>query len=409
MASKPLTTLLARQEIYDKTGSVYAYELLYRNPNSTYLSEHDVLAGDRETSLVITQLFSSLDINSIVGNKLAYINFTHNHLVQRVPYLLPKDRIGIEVLETVVVDKELIDSLIFLKEQGYSIALDDFIFTEQMIPLISLADIIKIDVLNLTKQQIAEQLLPLKQFKGKLLAEKIENREQLNNCMELGFDYFQGFFLQRPNPLKGQLITENKTTLLRLLSEFNKENISLAQVEELILQIPKLSYRILRLANSVIEYRGRKIDSLMEAVRKLGLNRIRHWVILFLMSSQDDLLPDLLKQTLIRAKMCEDLAIISKYSNPHRAYTVGILSTLDAFLNESMESLLSTIQLSDAINAALLYQEGELGEILKATIDYEQAHFSQLEHSSYKKQDLIQSYLNGIAYANSIMKFIEQH
>ncbi len=407
MDRKLLTTLLARQGIYDRNGSVYAYELLYRNPNPAD-ADSSKIAGDIETSSVITQLFTSLDINTIIGDKRAYINFTHNHLVQKIPCLLPKERIGIEVLETVVVDQALIDSLISLREQGYIIALDDFVYNEQTAPLVKLADIIKIDVLNQNKQQIAQQLVPLKQFKGKLLAEKIEDLEQFYNCMDLGFDYFQGFFLNKPNSLKGQQITENKNILLRLLSELNNENVAIERIEEFILQIPKLSYRILRLANSVAGYRGKKIDSLLEAVKKLGLNQIRDWLSLFLMSNEDVLLPDLLERTLIRAKMCECFAKLSEHANPHQAYTVGILSTLDLFLNESMSSLLSRIQLSDEFNEALLHQHGKLGEILQLTIDYEKADFAQIEKSPYQKEDLTRSYLEGIEYANSIMSIINK-
>lgn len=179
------------------------------------------------------------------------------------------------------------------------------------------------------------------------------------------------------------------------------------QVEEHILHIPKLSYRILRLANSVYLYRGQKIDSLMDAIKKLGLNQLYNWLCLFLISSQDDLIPDILERTLIRAKMCEGLAQASNYPDPHQAYTVGILSTLDKLLNESMESLLSKVQLSPLINEALLEHKGPLGSILQATIDYELARFKKLESSPYSKEDLTGSYFQGIEYATSIMDLIK--
>lgn len=195
-----LPTLLARQGIYTREGSVYAYELLYRNSGLANANLDSGELGDKATSLVITQLFASMDIENIIGDKLAYINFTHNHLVQKVPTLLPKERIVIEVLESVIVDKQLIDSLMSLREQGYCIALDDFIPSEKNSILIDLADIIKIDVLNLNKRQIAQQLRQLKHFNGKFLAEKVENHNQFKDCIDLGFDYFQGFFSINPDP-----------------------------------------------------------------------------------------------------------------------------------------------------------------------------------------------------------------
>lgn len=403
---KTITTLLARQGIYNKNGLVHGYELLYRHHTSENYNINDGLFGDMATSSVITQLFSSLDINTIIGNKLAFINFTHNHLVQKIPNLLPKDRIVVEVLETVTIDKPLIDSLVALKKDGYLLALDDFIFNKQSAPLIELADIIKIDVLNFNKQQIAEQLIPLKKFGGKLIAEKIEGYDLFQDCIDLGFDYFQGFFLNKPRSIKGQIITENKTNLLRLLAELSNEEVTLEHVEELVLNIPKLSYRVLRLANSVFLYRDNKIDSLIDALKKVGLNQLHDWICLFMLSSQDSIVPDLLERTLIRAKMCEYLAKVSEHPNPHQAYTVGILSTLDMFLNESLTSLLAKIQLSETLNEAILYQKGELGEILKLTINYEKADFNQLDQNMYEKEDLIQAYLEGINYANFVMGVI---
>lgn len=403
-----IKTLLARQGIYDKNGSIFAYELLYRNgeDHKSNVDNLNYTSGDIATSSVITQLFTNLDMNSIIGNKPAFINFTHNHLIHQIPKLLPKNRIYIEVLETVKIDSLLINNLRALSEKGYKIALDDFIFRDELAPLVDLAHIIKVDVLNLNKDQIAQQLTSLRQFKGKLLAEKIEDKMQFNNCIELGFDYFQGFFLNRPDPLKGQVFNENKSSLLHLLAELNDENISLERVERIILLTPTLSYRILRLANSASLYVGKKINSLMDAIKQLGLSQIRNWMSLLMLASMEDVIPDLLERTLIRAKMCELLAKASNISNPHQAYTVGILSTLDGILNEPMSSLLAKIQLSKTLNDALIYHKGDLGAILKTTIDYETANFNELINIPVNQELLTSSYLQAIEYASNIMNLI---
>lgn len=411
MNQQTIKTLLARQAIFNKKGEVWAYELLYRNGDDLIakIDNHHPTAGDTATSSVITQLFANLDMNSILGKKKAFINFTYNHVIQQIPRLLPKNRIVIEVLETVIIDPPLINSLTNLHKLGYKIALDDFMYRDELRSLIELADIIKIDVLNLNRTQIEEQIMPLVGlFHGKLLAEKIEDKHQFNCCVELGFDYFQGFFLNKPDPLRGRTMTENKTQLLRLLSDLNQNDTSMEAIEETILQIPKLSYRILRLTNSVALYTGKKIDSLIDAIKQLGLLQIRNWIALLLLASIDDISPDLLERTLIRAKMCETLARASKHVNPHQAYTVGILSTLDAILNEPMPSLLAKIQLSEVLNEALIYQEGELGRILKFAIAYEEANFKQLKHADLDYNQFVQAYLEGIDHANSILTIINE-
>ncbi len=400
-----LQTLLARQGIYDKSGAVYAYELLYRNNNDfcANVDNTDEQAGVQATASVVAHLFANLNIDTIIGNKLAFINFTHSDLVQQMPRLLPKDRIFIEVLETVEIDSHLISKLSELSKDGYKIALDDFVFKEEYLPLLAMVDVIKLDVLNQTKDDIANQMQRLSAYKGKFLAEKIDNKEQFKNCVELGFDYFQGFFLNKPDNIKGTVLTENKLQILGLLAEINKEDVSLQNLEEIILQIPKLSYRILRISNSAFYYAGHTINNLVDAIFRLGMVKIKDWTNLLLLASNDDAPSDLLERTLIRAKMCELLAKSTNYNNPHDAYMVGMFSTLDGMLNEPMPALLARIQLSDTFNQALLQHSGELGNFLKYSLDYEQANFGEMEHSVFDRNTLTGFYLQGIEYANSVL------
>ena len=404
-----MNTLLARQSIYDRDRLVRAYELLYREGHSTmaHVDNLDLSAGDAATSSVITQLFTNLNMDDVIDNKLAFINFTYNHLVNQVPKLLPKNQIIIEVIESIQIDDQLIRSLIDLSKEGYQIALDDFVYTEEIVPLIQVADIIKIEVLHQNKHQIRKQLSLLQNFKGRLLAEKIENRNQFNDCMELGFDYFQGFFLSKPDPLRGQAITENRAHLIRLFGELNDPVVAIEHIENLILQIPKLSYRILRLVNSVALYNGKKIESILDAIKLLGIVCIRNWIGLLMLSSIHDVELDLLERTLIRAKMCENLANVQCKSDAHLAYTVGILSTLDAILHEPMDSLLAKIQLSTQLNNAILYLEGELGNILRIVMDYEIAHFKQLESASVDNTLLMRAYLDSVKYAIKTIHLIK--
>lgn len=408
MSEPTLKTLLARQGIYDKDCEVQAYELLYRQDDSASVRCAPVdFDGDKATSSVITQMFANLDMNTILGDKPAFINFTYNQIVQGVPRLLPPNRVVVEVLEHVKADEVLLQHLSELKQSGYMLALDDFILNEDTSQMIAMADIIKIDVLNQSKSDIARQLQPINGFQGKLLAEKIETKEQFHWCQELGFDYFQGYFLNKPDNVKGKTVSENKMNLLRLLSELNNENITIARVEEMIRQIPKLSYRILLLANSASHYKGKQIGSLLDAINQLGLLQIRNWLHVMLMVSMDDVATDLLEQTLIRAKMCEAIAQSTGYPYPQQSYAVGMLSTLEGIMNEDMPTLLSKIQLSDTLNDALLEYKGTLGQILKFVVNYEKANFNVLDEFNIEPEKLAEAYVAGIQYSTDVMKVIK--
>lgn len=342
----------------------------------------------------------------MLGNHPAYINFTRKHLVAGIANLLPKNRVVIEILENVIVDDELIETIHSLSKKGYKFALDDFVYEHHLMPLLPIADIIKIDVLNLSNEQVKHQLSLLKTFNGKLLAEKIESRQQFNHCKELGFHLFQGYFFNQPDLIRGEKISESKIYLLKLLSELHNPDIPLERVEEIILNIPKLSYRILRLVNSAALYSGKTFDSLLDAVQQLGLVQIRDWIYLLLVSSLDDIAHSLLEQTLIRAKMCQLLAIKTKLANPHQAYTVGMFSTLDAILNEPLPSLLSKVSLSEELNTALIDHKGMLGKILKTVKHYETGDFEALTDPLFNTEHFSSAYLESIGYANQVMLLV---
>lgn len=405
-----LGTLFARQEIFNSSGKVCAYELLYRDGDSlnANLSQTSPIDGDNATSFVISHLFAHLDFELILGNHPAYINFTRKHLIEQIPKLLPSNRIVIEILEDTPVDDELIAVVRALAKRGYKFALDDFIYHDYLLPLINLADVIKIDVLNLPEAEVINQLTLLKtlKYKGKLLAEKIETRQHFLRCKELGFHFFQGYFFNRPDLIRGEKISENKTHLLRLLTELHNPDIHMERVEEIILQIPKLSYRILRLANSAALYAGKKIDSLLDAIQQLGLIQIRDWISLLLVSSLDDVAHSILEQTLIRAKMCQSLARQTGAASPHQAYTVGMLSTLDAVLNEPMPTLLAKISLSEDLNKALLFRKGGVGQILAAVEYYERGEFERLRDFNFPSDSFSSAYIDGIEYANQVMQLL---
>ncbi len=406
LAQPELQILLARQGIYDPSGKVYGYEILYRNNSPQLnLTSNDELDGVKATSSVIAQLFANLDIHHIAGNKPIFINFTYTDLILKIPQLLPKERVYIEVTELNNINTLLIDSLIQLNNDGYKIVLDGFIYREDLIPLIKIADIIKINVLNKTKETIAESLQPLQPYNKKLVAVKIDSKEQFKLCMELGFHYFQGFFLNMPDPIKGQVISENTSLLLRILGELNNDDISVAQLERSILQIPRLSYRILLVANSAYYYSGKGIKSLTDAIFRIGVNKIKNWANIILLASNPDTLRDLTERTLIRAYMCESIAKLLKI-NAEKAYAIGMFSTLDGMLNQPLPVLLSKIQLEEPLNKALLFHEGKLGRILKSVIDYEQANFTTLDELNLDKNQIMNFYLDGIKYADSTLGIV---
>jgi len=386
----------ARQAIYNQQLEVYAYELLFRNAHAQHA---EVTDGTRASSQVIINTLHDMGLESIVGDNLAFINFTRDLLIHEGIHQITSRQVVIEVLEDITPEPEVMEALQRLVREGYCIALDDFIYSEELQPLVELAQIIKIDILQLDEQQLIQHVQQLKGQGKRLLAEKIETTEQFEFCKSLGFDYFQGYFIARPHVIKGQRPPANRLATLHLLGRLQDPNVAFGELEELISKDLSLSYRILRIINSARHQLPRKIESIHTAVTLLGLKQLKHLASLIALANFDDKPSELLVMAMIRAKMAELLARQMAYSNPDAAFTVGLFSTLEALFNMPMEELVRELPLSDEVVAALLYSAGTLGEILALVLNYEKGDWDQLRLQSDSDVDLAELYLQSVQWS----------
>jgi EAL and modified HD-GYP domain-containing signal transduction protein len=400
-----LWPLLARQPIFNRKMQVVAYELLCRNYDIDFTSPE---GGDTASSQVLLHTFTDLSIQSVVGKHQAFINFTRTLLLAPPPF--HQDQLVIEVLEGQKVDAQMLHSLKRLREKGYTIALDDFELTEETRGLIPYADIIKLDVLQLSTEQIIEHVEHLKSFGITLVAEKVETYEMLEFCKSLGFDLFQGYFLARPKIIKGRKITENKQAVLQLLSVMHNPDVHLDEVERLIAHDPMLSYKLLRLVNSAAFALPRTIDSLRQAIALLGLDIIKNWINLLAMANMGDKPLELSIAALTRARMCAAIATaMNGRSRSDSFFTVGLLSTLDAFMDAPLEILLKNLSLNKNLNEALLEHSGDEGRVLEIVEHYEKADWEKIDweylsQNNITPDTLTHIYLDAISWVSNTVE-----
>lgn len=399
-----LLPLLARQPIFNRKMQVVAYELLCRTSDANQAIFDD---GDMASSQVILHTFTDLSIHTVVGKHQAYINFTRTLLQTPPPF--DRGQLVVEVLEDQQIDAEMIGSLEILKNQGYVIALDDFVLSPETCRLLPYADIIKLDVLALSQRELYEHIAYLKPKNKILLAEKVETHEMLEFCKNAGFDLFQGYFLARPKIIKGRKVTESKQAVLQLLSVLHDPDVSISQVERLISQDPMLSYKLLKLVNSAAFALPRTIESLRQAITLLGLNIIKNWVNLLAMANLGDKPLELSVAALTRARMCEVIAGATHNEARRDAFfTVGLLSTLDAFMDVPLDSLLANISLSAELTDALLRHLGDEGIALDIVEHYERGEWEKidwayLESKGITPDMLSHIYLEALAWVSSTM------
>jgi EAL and modified HD-GYP domain-containing signal transduction protein len=297
-----------------------------------------------------------------------FINHTR-HLLTLHP-ILPADRCVIEVLEDVAADAGTLNALRRLKSLKYRIALDDFVYSADLVPMIALADYVKLDLQALGRAGFQEHFDLLRRFDAAIIAEKIESEAEFLWCRQLGCALFQGYYLRRPEVISGRRIPANRLSVLSLLSECANLESSTGMIAATIARDAPLTYGLLRLANSALYRRRSEIRSPAQAVTLLGMDFVSRWATLLALSRNDDCPTGYLEAALQRARMCELLAPAFRCS-AQESYITGLLSTLDAVFDEPLSSLVTPLPIDIRFKRALLEREGALGAVLDCVVAYE--------------------------------------
>jgi len=398
------SNLIARQPICNKQLKVVAFELLYRMQSGG--GNHAVVDdADGATIDVLLSAFNDLSIDDVVGKKKAFVNFTSNILLAQLPPISPKQLV-IELLEDQEITPALLKTLGRLRKQGYKIALDDFCLTKETISLLDYADIIKLDVLDVAPESWAAYIPKLKDRGITFLAEKVETYDVFEQCCELGFDLFQGYFFAKPKVITGKRISNNEITILSLLTKLNAKDINISEVTNLISHDANLSYNLLRTINSGLFNLPSKVDSIKHAITMLGLTHLKSWISFLALSSLDNKPQVLTELAMVRAKMCEELGkTITRRASADDYFTIGMLSLIDAFFDMPMDELVKKLSLSDTMKNALLKREGEMGSALDCVINYQNGTWDNvtntplIDSGKLSNEAISRAYLNSVKWA----------
>ncbi len=343
------TFYMARQPIYDARLQLHAYELLYRSGQTGGAGQ----LGPEEELHALANVLVEVGLDRLAGSHLAYINVPSQLLASDALRLLPADKVVLEVLEDTPWNEEVERNLRELKSEGYHLALDDYIFEERHDPFLELVELIKVDIMGIPTDQLRAGKAKLTRRGQKYLAEKVETPEEFKACQQMGFDYFQGYFFSKPATVGGSGVPANQGLSLSLLSKLQDPDISLAELELLLIANVALCHKVLRLVNSAAMGLSRKVDSIRQALMFLGTARIRTLASLAVMTAIPGKPPELYELAMVRARYCEELAKEVAYSSPEQHFTVGLLSVLDALTDLPMDDLIQELPLCTEVSEAL--------------------------------------------------------
>ncbi len=393
---------IGRQPIHDGDGALVAYELLFRSHSQ---AKGATARGAEATSQVIVNAFSEFGLERLAGPNLCFINLTREFLVGELPLPFDSGSVVLEVLETVRIDDEVIEGVRRLAEQGFAIALDDFVLGNDHERLLEVASYVKLEVSGIDRELLRERIAVCRAYEGvRLVAERLETEEDLEFARELGFELFQGYLLGRPRVLSLDTLEPSRLRHLELISKLADEDTDIDEISEIITSDPALSYRILRAANSAATGLWSQISSINDAVVILGTQRLRHWVTLMLLSDvvgvDGDVDNERMSHVLMRARLCQLLSR-SLGLPSDKAFTVGLLSGIADLLGVPAEELIAHLALSHDVSFAIVEEGGPLGSVVTTARAYESGLLP--ENGGAHGEDLAHAYLKAVDWSMNIV------
>lgn len=355
---------IGRQPILDQAENTFAYELLFRGDTQNAANIQD---GDAATTNVIHNAINVMGLSTLVGKHRAFINVTEHVLLQGTYDILPRDRVVIELLEDVQPTPQVIDACHELKAKGYLLALDDFVQRDDYHELLEIADIIKVDFMATAPIRRGTLTSHLKPYRAKLLAEKVETLEDVEQAKRLGYSYFQGYYYQKPVVIEGRNFAASQQSFLQLLTAINAYPFDIDAVEHIIKHDPALATRLLCYINSAFFGLREQVKSVRHGVTLLGERAMRKWASLIAVAEMGQgRPPELIRDCLTRGLFCEMLAEdLGIKINKLDLFMTGLLSLIDTLTGQSKEQIIEQLDLKPEIAGALAGDESQLGDVLR--------------------------------------------
>lgn len=402
-----IASALSRQAIFDSKLDAYAYELRYAEPDPArmvgragvgQLAASQGPPSGEQTGALFLSAFAEFGLERVVGRRKAFIAASARTLTGGLPLPLPKQRVTLQVRDSLI-SPNVASSFRMWKDLGFDLALDRFEPTPTSLELLKIVDYVKIDVSHRSDSEIRDLIDAVKHYFVEPIATGIETNERLRFCSSLGFTGFQGNFLFRPQRLQRTELPSSFAVVSQVLTLLQNPDVDFAAVEAAVKRDTSLSVAVLKFLNSGAYGFRREVSSISQAVSLLGLNEFTKWLLLVLLAARKDKPGELLTTALVRARTCENFAKSRALANPAQAFTVGLLSLLDAILDRPMEVLLDELPLTAQVRAAILEFAGLEGEVLELVITREQ---SLPELDEDEQRQLTKAWLEALQWAESI-------
>ena len=390
--------LLSRQPIFKPGMQLSGYELHSRPVGDDVSSE----SAETEAEKEMFSMLSRTGLDQINGVYSCVISVTPECLIAERWKALGAKHLVLGYFNEFSAEDQIGQKLLKLVHGGTRLSLSGELSQGSLYIFSNRLHSIKLDVTRFSAEALERKFLELKRYKAPILASRVDTYDDVEYCKTLGFDMYQGRFIARSAEKENKQIPANRLVMMRILSQLQNPQLSMEEVEKTISMDPALSYRLLTYVNSAAVALRQSVSSVGHALRLVGLDRLRAWASILLLSSVDDKPRELMTIALVRARMCEQLAEFVQGVDKESFFSVGLLSVVDALLDCSMEKALEELPLTEDVKSALINKAGTLGQALRCTLAYESSEWDNVQFQDAPPGAIRDVYMDALSWARKL-------
>lgn len=361
-----------RRPVLDRRLEVYAYEL---------------------------GMHTRAEVDTLAGGKLSFVNVNADFLRRGLARKFPADLVALQIDRALAVRSRHWAELIELYEAGFLLAVDNFLIRPDTLPLLEIAGMVKFDMHQLTPDHLRVQVAALSGFPVKTIATGVDDYATYDDCKQAEIDLFQGAFFQTARFHARTMSGASHMHRLRLIAAVQNPRAELEQLDDIISTDMGVSYRLLRLINSAYFSLPQPVGTVHHALVMLGQRQVRQWTVLIALAEIDDRPAELIRTTLVRARMAELVAQAVGAESPEQHFTVGLLSLAEGLADARLEDIADELTLTPQTRAALLHREGEMGAVLG---EVEAFHADRVSQMRLDREVLRDIYMQAVSWADDM-------
>lgn len=378
-----METYIVRQPILDRSKQVIAYEILYKEDESSLFQQRDSRVAN-----AIEEFLTELSSESFLGGKAAFLTFTPNLLMKNIPKMFSPDRLVIQIEDNSIIHPVAQKMIYRYKKQGYKLAIRDFEFSPRYFSIMDAVDYVKVNFGRVDNGLLSESSLKnvvdiAHSFGKQVVAYQVNSPAARDLAQELSCEFTQGTCVAEQTASKVHRVDHMQSNFFQLMVAVARDEPDVEEITQIISRDVALAFSLMKLVNSAYFALRNRAKSIQQALVILGIGQLKQWIYLLSFKQESGgTSEELIKTSFLRATFCQELAkhIESLPISSAEAYMLGMFSTLDQLMELPLDMVLAELPVAQEIKEALLTKEGKCGHLYQLVLCYESADWGQMTH-----------------------------